>query len=149
MFASVVAIVCSPPVLQAGSFQVYIGDSRVEFKKAQPVRRGALFLVPLREVVEKLGGTLVYGPLRRQAFVVRGRNRVTLALDGGTSRIDGFPRVLKAAPWISKGEIVVPADFFSEAMRLAVAKNAKLGFVRIFPNGGFRPPARLPSRRST
>lgn len=119
------------------AFSVYVGATPVKYGAAQPLRSGKRMLVPLRATVEALGGT-VQGPIRHRLYINLGRRRVELSLNGGKSRIDGILRTLKAAPWISRGEAVVPPSFFTEALRLAIVIDPKGGSVQIVPGGGFR-----------
>ena len=129
MFPSVVALVVLAPL------QVFVGKSPVVFTKAKPIYRGRLLLIPLREVVEKMGGKVVGGPLGRRTFITVGRRRVELALDGGRSRVDGIARRIAAAPWISKGQVVVPLRFFSSVLGATTVSNPKRGLVQIVPSG--------------
>lgn len=116
--------------------RVYVGQSLVEYGKAQPVRRGRLLLIPLRETVEKMGGTVVRSPLGRRVFVTLGRRRVELSMNGGKSRLNGIPRVLKDAPWISRGEVVVPLGFFAHALGATTVDDRRRRVAQIVPRGG-------------
>lgn len=128
--------------------EVYVGTKPVEFKTAQPVRKGSLMLIPLRETVEAMGGKVVDGPLRRRVYVTLGRRRVDLSMAGGRSWVNGIPRYVKTAPWISKGQVVVPARFFSDVLGAAMALDPRKGTVQIFPGGGLPTgrPASTPKR---
>ncbi|GEM_PF-7014617 len=118
--------------------QIYVGKEPVTFGKAQPLRAGGRLLIPLREVVERLGGTMIDGPLRRSSVVTVGRRRVKLSLTGGRSYVNGVPRSLRAAPWISKGEVVVPVRFFSDALGVATVDDPRRGILQIVPENGLR-----------
>ena len=133
-----------PAYVQAKpAFDVYVRDKKVAFGKAQPLRRGKLRLIPLRETVLAMGGSYTPGPIGRVVYLALGSRRVALALDGGESRVGGMPRALESRPWISRGEVVVPAGFFSEAMHVTVVTNPKQNLIRLFPSGGFRAPRRI------
>ena len=124
---------------------VYVGRSPVEFKKAKPLYRGRLLLIPLREVVAKMGGKMVDGPLRRSTFITVGNRRVDLALDGGRSRVNGVSRRIAAAPWISKGEVVAPLKFFSSVLGATTVNDPRRNFVQIVPGGRLGAPRPVPN----
>lgn len=117
--------------IRVDAVQVFVGRARVEFEKAKPVYRGKLLLIPLREVVTAAGGKFNYGPLRKRALISLGRRRVDLSLTGGRTWVNGAPHVLRASPWISKGEVVVPLRFFTEALSLPTVNDPKRNLVVI------------------
>lgn len=119
----------------APAIQVFVGQKPVAYGKAQPLSTRRGFLIPLRETVEAMGGTFGYSVLGRRATIVQGQKRVSVALDGGLSRVDGVPRRLRNPPWISKGEVVVPPAFFSETMGVIVTTNARKNLVALYPRG--------------
>ena len=121
---------------------VYVGRSPVEFKKAKPLYRGRLLLIPLREVVAKMGD----GPLRRSTSITVGNRRVDLALDGGRSRVNGVSRRIAAAPWISKGEVVAPLKFFSSVLGATTVNDPRRNFVQIVPGRRLGAPRPVPIR---
>ena len=115
------------------TLQVYVGTAPVEFGAAKPLYKGGRWLVPLREVAEKMGWTVTSGPIGRLVTVSHGFRRVHLSLTGGRADRNGIPIRTRFYPQISKGKVLVPITFFSNGLGALTSYNPRRGTLQVFP----------------
>lgn len=103
----------------AGSIQVYVRGQRVDFD-VQPVIVGGRTLVPIRYVVERLGGQVGWNQERLTVTVTLGQTRVEVVQDSTAARVNGRPVTLDVAATIIDGRTMVPLRFVSESLNQQV-----------------------------
>ncbi len=107
---------------------VTVDDQPVAFDEAPPRMIGGRVMVPLRGVVERLGGTIQYDA---KSKVITGGHADTnkqfrLRVGSGEALLNGTQMSLDAPPRVLSGVTYVPLRFVSEAMGAQVSwDNAK------------------------
>jgi len=105
---------------------VTVNDEAVEFTPAERPRMiGGRVMVPLRGVVERLGGTILYEPTSK---VITGAhdgtgNQFRLRVGSNEALLNGKQMDLDAQPRVFAGVTYVPLRFVSEAMGAQVDWN--------------------------
>ena len=98
---------------------VTINNEPVTFEAtSQPMLSGRRIMIPLRGIVEKLGGTVVYDPESQVIAGVRSANNKPFQVHIGSDHavLNGKDIALDAAPQVINGTIYVPLRFISEAL---------------------------------
>ena len=80
---------------------------------AEPQLKGGTMWVPLRSVIEALGGNADWDADNRVAMAYSGSNIATLKIDDPTADINGEKSELQEAPVLQDGETWVPVRFFN------------------------------------
>jgi hypothetical protein len=78
-------------------------------------------LVPMRDIFEALGATVVWNPGDQSIVAQRESTRVALQIGNRTAHVDGRNVWLDQAPVIHNGSTLVPLRFVSEALGAQVA----------------------------
>ena len=77
-------------------------------------------LVPLRAIVERVGGTVSWEPAARQAKADARGHRITVTIGSRQAGVDGKSATLVVAPAIVANRTLVPARFLGDAFDLSV-----------------------------
>ena len=98
---------------------VTVNEKPVEFAQtSRPMMRGGRVFVPLRGVIERLGGSVLWDPGQR---VVTGahpgtKNQFRIRVGSDEALLNGEKMALDAPPRIVSGTTYVPLRFVSEAL---------------------------------
>lgn len=117
---------------------VTVNNDAVQFDKSQmPMMIGGRVMVPLRGVVEKLGGSIQYEP---KSKVITGaqpdvEKQFRLRVGSNDSLVNGKPMNLDAPPRVVRGITYVPLRFVSEALGAEVEWNPATHAVTIMAAG--------------
>lgn len=79
----------------------------------EPDLQGGTLWVPLRGIVESLGGTVDWDPDNRVAIAYLGANIATLKEGDNAADVNGEQSELQEAPHLKDGEMWVPVRFFN------------------------------------
>ena len=82
---------------------------------------GGVTLVPMRDIFEALGATVVYVPETREIRARKGDTNVWLQIGNTTARVGETAQTLAEAPRVITGSTLVPLRFVSEALGADVA----------------------------
>lgn len=102
--------------LEAGRIKVLVDESPLKMDTQPLVFDGTAF-VPVRFVVEALGGSVEWDEKERKVTAVRGDDKVTLDIGSSEAEINGARKKLEEEDlFILNGRTYVPAEFVSEAL---------------------------------
>lgn len=96
-----------------------------------PVVENGRTLVPMRDIFEALGATVVWNPSDRSIAAQKESTRINLQIGSETARVNDRNVWLDEAPKISNGSTLVPLRFVSEALGAQVAWNGGQRIVSI------------------
>ena len=96
-----------------------------------PLVENGRTLVPMRDIFEALGATVVWNPNDRSITAQREATHVSLQIGSKTARVDDRNVWLDQAPTVSNGSTLVPLRFVSEALGAQVAWNGGQRVVNI------------------
>lgn len=82
---------------------------------AEPFLQDGKHYVPLRDIVETLGGTIAYDNTSKTATATIASYAATVIAGNRQVDVSGTPVTLSADPFIQDGEFYVPFDFFRDA----------------------------------
>jgi len=117
---------------------VSVNSDDIQFDKSQmPMMMNGRVMIPLRGVVEKLGGTIQYEP---KSKVITGaqpdvEKQFRLRVGSNDSLVNGQPMSLDAPPRVVRGITYVPLRFVSEALGAEVEWNPQTHAVKIMAAG--------------
>jgi hypothetical protein len=86
-----------------------------------PLVRSGRTLVPMRDIFEALGATVVWDGATREIRAQKADKNIWLQIGNRTARVDNASRWLEEAPAIYRGSTLVPLRFVSEALGADVA----------------------------
>jgi hypothetical protein len=117
---------------------VTVNNENVEFNKAElPIMVGGRVMIPLRGVVERLGGNIKYDPTSK---VITGaqpnlEKQFRLRVGNPAALLNGKEMSLDTPPRVIRGVTYVPLRFVSEAMGADVRWDAGKRLVTIMADG--------------
>jgi hypothetical protein len=92
-------------------------------------------LVPMRDIFQALGATVVWNPNDRSIAAQRQSTHVWLQIGNRTAKVDGRQVWLPQAPIVTNGSTLVPLRFVSEALGAQVSWNGAQRIVNINMSG--------------
>lgn len=119
----------STPLIAPASAQTDYAAPRVRLNgqplatSVAPLVQNGRTLVPMRDIFEALGATVVWNPNTRAIRAQKGPTEVWLQIGNNTARVDRQPKVLDEAPQLYGGSTLVPLRFVSEALGANVRWN--------------------------
>lgn len=93
-------------------------------------------LVPMRDIFEALGATVVWNPSDRSIIAQKEATRIHLQIGSKTALVNDRNVWLDEAPTITNGSTLVPLRFVSEALGAQVAWNSSQRLVSITTSDG-------------
>ena len=77
--------------------------------------------VPLRDMVDALGGTVAFDNESKSATASIGQWTATIQMGNENVTVSGTPVMLSAPPFVEDGQMFVPFDFFHDAFGYSVS----------------------------
>jgi hypothetical protein len=96
-----------------------------------PIVRNGTTLVPMRDIFEALGATVVWDAGTQEINAQKDNTRIWLQIGNRTARVDRNQQWLSYAPVLERGSTLVPLRFVSEALGAQVHWNGARRVVRI------------------
>lgn len=96
-----------------------------------PVIVNSRTMLPIRAIIEKLGGNVTWVPNARGININLGNNNVYLTLDNALAYVNGQAKYLDVAPASINGRTMVPVKFVMDNLGGSVIWNATTGSVTI------------------
>jgi hypothetical protein len=96
-----------------------------------PIVRNGTTLVPMRDIFEALGATVVWDARTQEINAQKDDKRIWLQIGNRTARVDRNQQWLSYAPVLERGSTLVPLRFVSEALGAQVNWNGQRRVVRI------------------
>lgn len=106
--------------LRVGTTKYYVGD-QPKYLDSQPIIRGGRTLLPIRFVVEAMGGSVAWYQQDRRVVVQLGSDMIELWIGKSTARVNGKeqpidPNNPKVVPEIVNSRTMVPLRFVAEKL---------------------------------
>ena len=101
-----------------------------------PVIKSGRTLLPIRPVIESLGGTVGWNSSTKEVKIVLGNNTIQLWVGKSTAKVNGVTKTLDVAPQIINGRTMVPVRFVTENLGATVGFDDKTKVVTITYSGG-------------
>ncbi len=127
---AMVSIVTGVKLPAMGAFPVLLDGQPVRFDVPTRVENGVA-LSPLRSLVEKAGGKVVWDHKAKVAHAGLGGRQLDLTIGDLKGRIDGKNLILEKAPGLENGRTVVPLSMLHDAFGMDVKLDGKTGNVVI------------------
>jgi hypothetical protein len=108
---------------QDPGLKVYVAGDPVSFD-VPPVIVSGRTLVPIRFVVEKMGGTVSWDEATKTVTVELGGTKVEVVRDSTSGKVNGQPVTLDVRATIMNGRTMVPLRFISESLNKKVDYHA-------------------------
>jgi hypothetical protein len=113
--------------LKIGSTTMLV-DGRPVTLEAAPIILNARTLLPIRAVVELVGGTIAWEALARKVTIVRNATTLELWIGRNVAKLNGqaitIDSDVKVVPIIMNGRTLLPLRFVAESLALDVQWNA-------------------------
>jgi len=108
-------------ILFIGSSKMLTGDGKVITLDSPPIIVESRTLVPIRAIVEELGGSVAWNNAERKVTVTLGSTTIELWIDKPQARVNGNlvwidPSNHKVAPLIKNGRTMIPLRFVVETL---------------------------------
>jgi hypothetical protein len=101
-----------------------------------PVIKNGRTLLPIRPVIESLGGTVAWDSATRKVTIKLGSTTIELWIDNKNAKVNGVTKTLDVAPQIINGRTMVPVRFVSENLGAKVDWDDKTKTITITYSGG-------------
>ena len=96
-----------------------------------PIISNGRTLVPIRAIIESLGGSVKWNAETSTASVVHGENNIELTLGSKTAYINGEEKVLDTEPVFVNGRTMLPLRFISEGFGFDIDWNNEIKSITI------------------
>lgn len=110
--------------MQIGNPIMTVNGSEAEIDAGRgtaPVVQNDRTLVPIRAIIEAMGGTVEWSQETQIATLNYGEDTVRLVIDSNTAYLNDAPNTLDAAPVIINGRTMLPIRFIAESFGFDVA----------------------------
>lgn len=129
-----VAALAATAISGAQSIQVEINGDAVIFPDVQPRMVGTVVMVPLRTVIERMGGTIGWDQTTQTATCNVDGKDIVLNIANSEATVDGQMRYLDLPPRIVGDRTLVPMRLFGDTLGNTVAWNADTDLLAITTN---------------
>lgn len=99
-----------------------------------PVIRSERTMLPIRFVVEALGGSIAWNATQRTVTIVKDDTVMVIAIGAATASVNGQPVLLDAPAFIENSRTYLPLRFVAENLDAQVTWDAETRQVIIIPN---------------
>jgi hypothetical protein len=102
--------------LQVGSLRMTVGGviKPIDAQGTRPFIRNGTTMVPIRAIVESLGGSVGWDTAARRCDIRLGSRTVTTWVGKTTATVNGSSRTMSTAPAIIGGRTMIPLRFVAE-----------------------------------
>ncbi|MDR1203989.1 MAG: protein kinase [Peptococcaceae bacterium] len=117
--------------------------AQIDENNGAPLLMGTVAMLPLRGLMDVMGGTVSYDPATQTIRVEWGGNAADLILGSDSAFVNGDPVKLTAAPDSVNGGAMIPAKLISESLGADVEWNGEDRALTITYEGAYIDPSRL------
>ena len=119
-------------ILQIGNPQMTINGAEkpIDDNDTAPVIVNERTLLPVRAVVEEMGGSVLWNGETKEVTLNYGADEIKLTIDSKTAYLNGEGRELDTAPQIINDRTMLPIRFIAESFTFDVFWTAKLRKLR-------------------
>lgn len=111
--------------------EIVLNDAKLSLDVPPVLNRGTAF-IPLRQVVEKAGGVVMWLPAQKMVRAGIGQTRIQLAIGSQRATVDGKAASLASPAFVRSGRTMVPARFLEDALNLQVVYDPAQKLVRLY-----------------
>jgi len=115
-------------ILTVGSPIMTVNGQTMEIepgKKTAPVIVSGRVFVPIKAIVEELGGVITWDRVKRQVTIIHNDNVIILTIGSKTIIVNGVAQSMDVAPFISStGSTMLPIRFVAEQLGCTIAWDA-------------------------
>ncbi len=112
-------------VLKIGEADMTVDGKKmpIDEEGTAPVIKNGRTLLPVRAVVEELGGTVAWNGEKREVTLTCGEDEIRLTIDSPEALLNGEKQTLDSAPEIMNGRTMLPIRFIAEGFGFGVEWN--------------------------
>lgn len=112
-------------ILKIGSPTMTVNDTAmsIDDQGTVPVIINSRTLLPVRAVVEQMGGTVDWNSETREVTLIYGSDEIVLKIDSETARLNGESVTLDVSPRIMNSRTMLPIRFISESFKFDILWN--------------------------
>ncbi len=121
-----VKVCSSDAILQIDSTSMSFKGEECEVdpgRTTTPVIVNGRTLVPIRNIIEKFGGTVAWDETTKTVTIILDSNTIELQMDSTITRINGEEKAMEVAPCIINSRTMLPLRFVSENLGISVEWN--------------------------
>lgn len=120
-------------ILQIGNPNMTVNgiEKPIDTEGAAPIIVNDRTLLPVRAVVEEMGGTVVWNGDTQTVTLNYGGDEINLVIDDTTAYLNGAAQTLDTAPTIINDRTMLPIRFIAEGFKFEVAWNEETKTVTI------------------
>ncbi len=109
--------------MQIGNSVMTVNDTEktIDEDGTVPILMNGRTLLPVRAVVEEIGGAVKWEEETQTAILTYGDNEILLTIDSPTAYLNGEPRTLDVAPALINDRTMLPIRFIAESFDFDVA----------------------------
>jgi len=97
-----------------------------------PALSGGKVFIPLRQVLERAGGIVMWLPAQKVVRAQAGQKRIQVAIGSRQAVVDGQSTRLAAPAFLRNGRTMVPARFMEQALDLTLVYDPAQKLVRLY-----------------
>jgi len=116
---------------RSDDINVYVNGRQATILGTQPQEINGFVMVPLRDVLQQTGGTVVWDATTKTAIANRGDTHIKVPIGSETAQVNGRDVTLDAPATVVAGSTMVPLKFISNALGAQVAWASDTRTVRI------------------
>jgi len=127
-------------ILQIGSSSFTV-NGKTEYLDSPPVIKNSRTFVPIRPIVEALGGSVAWDPVEKKVTINLHTNTIELWIGKPTARVNGVFKPIdstnpKVVPEIINGRTMLPLRFIAESLGCQVQWDSNTKTIAITYGGG-------------
>ena len=127
-----------PQMAEEGQISALFGEKMLDLRAAPEVKAD-ISMGPLREVFEQAGGVLQWFPQENKVHAVNEELDISLQIGNPFARVNDQKRHLALAPYIKRGRTMVPLQFLSDTLDVAISPHQATTLARQHLGLTFRP----------
>lgn len=121
----------SVKIFASNSIKIYVDDQLLKLS-ADPVIENGTTLVPMRDIFERLGLSVMWNDKTKTATGVNAQYEIKLTIGSKIAYVNGVKKELTLAPKIINGRTMVPLRFISEAVGCQVIWIGETKTIKIY-----------------
>jgi hypothetical protein len=124
-------VISAGATAQSNNITVRLNGERIVFNGVRPRWEGSTALIPLRPVLQHLGGRVSWERDNGTIWATLNNTPIRIYPDKGYALANDRNISLATAPQIINGQTLVPLQFFQEALGMNTQENLETGAIRI------------------
>jgi sulfatase modifying factor 1 len=125
-------------LLQIGNPQMLVNgvEKEIDFGRGTaPILQNNRTLLPVRAIVEEMGGTVLWDGASQEVTLSLGANEIRLVIDSTTAYLNDTAQTLDVAPTVLNDRTMLPIRFIAESFKFSVDWNETEQMITITKTG--------------